>query len=140
MSGALVLGIDPGTRKVGYALVGRDDGAVRSLGIAPFAELPELLAELRLQGGIDAVALGDGTNVGQVRAALEGLAPVTLVDERDTTYRARRLYFEDHPPRGWRRFLPLGLQVPPRPIDDYAAVLIARRFIGQGIDPRGRRT
>jgi hypothetical protein len=53
------------------------------------------------------------------------------VDERETTLRARALYFADHPPRGWRRLIPLGLQLPPRPIDDYAAILIARRFLGE---------
>jgi RNase H-fold protein (predicted Holliday junction resolvase) len=55
--------------------------------------------------------------------------PVTYVDERETTLRARSLYFADHPPRGWRRLIPLGMQMPPRPIDDYAAVLIARRYL-----------
>lgn len=136
----VVLGVDPGTKKVGYALVAEATGEVRTQGIAAFAEFPAQVERLRALGSIAAIALGDGTNVAPVLALLQGLAPVKLVDERDTTYRARRLYFADHPPRGWRRLLPLGMQVPPRPIDDYAAVLIARRYIGQGIDPRGRRT
>jgi hypothetical protein len=55
-----------------------------------------------------------------------------VVDETDTSYRARALYFADHPPRGWRRLVPLGLQLPPRPIDDYAALLIARRYAETG--------
>ena len=55
--------------------------------------------------------------------------PVHLIDERETTLRARALYFADHPPRGWRRLIPLGMQLPPCPIDDYAAVLIGRRFL-----------
>jgi hypothetical protein len=57
--------------------------------------------------------------------------PVHIIDETDTTYRARALYFAEHPPRGWRRLLPLGLQVPPGPIDDYAAMLIARRYLAR---------
>ncbi|HEY9179775.1 MAG TPA: hypothetical protein VIO32_03585, partial [Candidatus Baltobacteraceae bacterium] len=58
--------------------------------------------------------------------------PVHVIDEHNTTYRARALYFADHPPRGWRRLLPLGLQLPPAAIDDYAAMLIARRYIARG--------
>ena len=45
--------------------------------------------------------------------------------------RARELYFREHPPRGWRRLVPTGLQLPPVPVDDYAAILIARRFLAR---------
>ena len=80
-----------------------------------------------------AVALGSGTNAASFRTLLERLGvPVHVVDETDTSYRARALYFADHPPRGWRRLIPLGLQIPPRPIDDYAALLIARRYAQTG--------
>jgi hypothetical protein len=34
-----------------------------------------------------------------------------------------------HPPRGWRRFVPRGMLLPPRPIDDFAALLIAERLL-----------
>ena len=64
---------------------------------------------------------------------LEGLGlPIHLVDEYETSREARGLYFAEHPPRGWRRLVPLGLQLPERPIDDYAAILIARRFLARG--------
>ena len=35
--------------------------------------------------------------------------------------------------RGGRRLLPLGLRTPPGPVDDFAAVILGRRYIaGQG--------
>ncbi|HKM17981.1 MAG TPA: pre-16S rRNA-processing nuclease YqgF, partial [Limnochordia bacterium] len=34
-----------------------------------------------------------------------------------------------HPPRGWRRLLPVSLQTPPVPIDDYVAVILAQRYL-----------
>jgi hypothetical protein len=59
--------------------------------------------------------------------------PIHLVDEYETSRQARGLYFAEHPPAGWRRLIPLGLQLPARPIDDYAAILIARRFLARGV-------
>jgi RNase H-fold protein (predicted Holliday junction resolvase) len=137
VTGGPVLGVDPGTRKVGYAILA-PDGSVLDQGIAPNDGLSARFAALAATYGLAAVALGHGTNVRPVRVALEGLGlPIALVDERETTLRARELYFADHPPRGWRRLIPRSLQLPPRPIDDYAAILIGRRYLGSGSPGRG---
>jgi RNase H-fold protein (predicted Holliday junction resolvase) len=128
-----VLGVDPGTRKVGWALAADEQSAAIALGIEPIETLMERLHPLLEAHPIRAVALGAGTNASALAQELQALrVPVHLIDERDTTYRARALYFADNPPRGWRRWIPLGLQLPPRPIDDYAALLIARRHIALG--------
>lgn len=125
-----VLGIDPGTRKAGYAMVGMD-GSTLDRGVEEITRLSERARALMGEYEVVAIALGAGTNAEVLGGELEalGTVPVHLVDERETTLKARALYFADHPPRGWRRLLPLGMQVPPRPIDDYAAVLIARRYL-----------
>ncbi len=133
--GAAVLGVDPGRIKAGYALVARS-GAVLAAGIEPIERLQERLMVLAARSRVDAIALGRGTNVRAIKASLEGLGlPIHLVDEYETTRDARGLYFAEHPPRGWRRLVPLGLQLPDRPIDDYAAILIARRFLARGATP-----
>lgn len=125
-----VLGIDPGTRKVGWALTPDEQSPPIALGIEPLESLIERVHPLLAEHPIHAVALGAGTNASAIAEQLRPLGvPVHLIDETDTTYRARALYFADNPPRGWRRWIPLGLQLPPRPIDDYAALLIARRHI-----------
>jgi RNase H-fold protein (predicted Holliday junction resolvase) len=134
-----ILGIDPGRAKAGFAVIG-GDGAVLAAGIVAVGELRGRLAGvLSEHPGVTALALGGGTNAAVLARGLAGLGPpVVLVDEFETTRRARELYFRDHPPRGWRRLVPLGLQVPPRPVDDYAAILIARRFLDResGRDPQ----
>ena len=128
-----VLGIDPGTRKVGFALVEDADSPAVARGIEPLDTLLGRLRRLLADHPIRAVALGSGTNASNRARMLEALeVPVHLIDETDTTYRARALYFSEHPPRGWRRLVPIGLQLPPGPIDDYAALLIARRYIALG--------
>ena len=128
----IVLGIDPGTQKAGFAVVaGGPPAATLTQGIEPLSNLSERVKNLVERFSIQAIALGKGTNARAVAQILEGSGlRVHFVDERDTTFLARALYFTENPPRGWRRWLPLGMQLPPRPIDDYAAVLIAQRFLG----------
>ena len=125
-----ILGIDPGTRKAGFAVLSGDASTVFTLGIERVEALLERAKTLVSEHEIAAVALGTGTNAEVLGEQLRSLGiPVHLVDERETTLRARALYFADHPPKGWRRLIPLSFQLPPRPIDDYAAVLIARRHL-----------
>lgn len=126
----MILGIDPGTRKCGYALVATTGRPPEAFGIVETDALPTLVAQLLTRHTIAAIAMGSGTYAQNLCALLAGLGvPVRLVDERDTTLRARARYFADWPPRGWRRLIPRGMLLPPRPIDDYAALLIAERYL-----------
>jgi RNase H-fold protein (predicted Holliday junction resolvase) len=125
-----VLGLDPGTRKCGFAVVTGLGAPPLRLGIVPLAELETGLREVLAATPVDLAALGRGTNAGPVAAVVRGLGlRVELVDEYETTLRARARYFQDHPPRGWRALIPRGMLLPERPIDDYAALLIAERFL-----------
>jgi RNase H-fold protein (predicted Holliday junction resolvase) len=133
----MILGLDPGTRKCGYALLEKLGSAPLVLGIAPVAELSARVAALAAAHPVDIVALGRGTNSAHVASILTALGlPHALVDERETTLRARGRFFLDHPPRGWKRLVPRGMLLPDRPIDDYAALLIAERYLAD--DRAGR--
>ncbi len=130
--GGLVLGIDPGSAKAGYALVDAA-GAVLASGIVPVDELPPAIEVLLASFSVGVLAVGAGTSARSVAAQLINFGiPIEVVDEFETSRRARELYFSEHPPRGWRRLVPVGMLLPPRPIDDYAAILIARRFLTRG--------
>ena len=132
-----VLGIDPGTRKCGYAVLVARDQAPLEIGIVETSRLAETVAALAGRFELGLIALGSGTNAPPVAGLLAGSGlPVRIVDERETTLRARARYFADHPPRGWRRLIPRGMLMPPRPIDDYAALLIAERYL-DGAAPAG---
>ena len=52
-----------------------------------------------------------------------------VVDEYYTTQLARKEYWQARPPKGWRRLLPVSMQVPPEPVDDFVAVLLAQRYL-----------
>jgi RNase H-fold protein (predicted Holliday junction resolvase) len=131
----MLLGVDPGTRKCGYAILERMGAQPSALGIAPLDEFGSRLAMLRATFPIDMVAIGHGTNAAVVSAVVRDAGlPFAIVDERETTLRARARFFADHPPRGWRRIVPRGMLLPDRPVDDYAALLIAERYLS----PAGR--
>jgi RNase H-fold protein (predicted Holliday junction resolvase) len=133
-----ILGIDPGTRKCGYAIVVRAGELPLELGIVPTEDLGERIRDLASRYGLRAIALGGGTHASPVRTVLETLGvPISIVDERETTLLARKRYFAVHPPRGWRRLVPRGMLLPPRPIDDFAAVLIAERLIATELSESG---
>ncbi|MEN3000766.1 MAG: hypothetical protein ABDI19_02860 [Armatimonadota bacterium] len=138
------LAIDPGTQKAGVAIADLPDqplpegqllNTVQVLhrAVVPieelFARLPEWLAQYAPQR----LLLGTGTGSKALLTRLKEQFPQLrweLVEERDTTLQARRLYFHFHPPRGWRRLLPMGLRIPPEPYDDYVALLLILRAAG----------
>lgn len=131
MNAGRVLGIDPGTSKAGYAIL-EPDGKVLAQGIEGLPGLLERLTAVVAEFRPASLAVGRGTNAGRVIKSLAALGlPVHEVDEYETTLFARTLYFKDHPPTGWRRLLPLSLQTPLRPVDDYAAILIALRYLDE---------
>jgi len=124
-----VLGVDPGTAKCGLAVVDAQGECLYRRTVA-LAELVQTLEEGALRALRPRVAaLGDRTGTAAVRVLLvQALpeVPVRTVPEHRTTELARKLYWEYHPPRGWRRLMPRGLLVPPEPLDGYAAELLAR--------------
>lgn len=121
----VVLAIDPGRDKCGVAVC--EPGAVRGRAVIAPSALPDLVREWHRQYGVTEVVVGNRTASQDIVRLLDGVldVPVIAIDEEGTTLRARTRYFDEHPPRGWRRLIPRGLMVPPEPYDDYAAVLLA---------------
>lgn len=127
--GPVVLSVDPGGGKCGVAVCA--PGRVLYRKVVPRHALPAVARDLAHQFGVTAVVVGDATGSWEVRRHLQALGlPVHAVPEAETTLAARELYFHDHPPRGLWRLVPRGLRTPPEPYDDYVAVLLAERFLG----------
>jgi hypothetical protein len=143
------LGIDPGRSKAGWALT---DGTGRLLasGIVAADDVALLLdalcsAEARAQlvpregrwpsspdeQGPE-IIVGDGTGKAAVVDRLQARSlPFIVVDESFTTLRGRDLYWRLHRPRGLLRWLPRGLCLPPRDIDDLAAWALVLHHLGE---------
>lgn len=130
-----VLAIDPGTHKCGMALVHRNaDFHLTRLWseISPTDDVLYKLHEAFAVAPFDMVIIGGGTHsqpiVHLVRQQMPSMA-VLVVDETNTSLAARERYWEFNPRQGWRRFLPSTLQLPPVPVDDYVAYILAERVL-----------
>jgi RNase H-fold protein (predicted Holliday junction resolvase) len=126
-----VLSIDPGRDKCGLAVVDARDG-VLARGVVPTRVVGTLARTWATAHLASVLVVGGGTGLRLVRPALSEIdLPLEIQPEANTTLRARKRYFEEHPPRGLWRLVPLGLQTPPIPVDDYAAVLIAEDYFAR---------
>lgn len=124
-----VLSIDPGRDKCGVAIVSRSGVLFR--GVWETVRLGQCISGLLSQFRIDRVIVGDGTNsdaVGDVVSCILDVEP-EYVDEYLTTMEARKRYFEENPPRGLARLIPISMQVPKVPFDDYVAIILAERYL-----------
>ena len=127
-----VLAIDPGREKCGIAVLAADGGVLVQKIVATTALADEVGALVAVHE--PTIIMGNGTTSAAAKARVERLGcAVTPVDEYRTTDAAKALYWAAHPPRGWRRLVPRGMLVPPVPVDDYAAVLLAQRFLREQI-------
>ena len=123
-----VLAIDPGREKCGVAVLA-SDGRVLVQRVVTTAELDAAVGAF-IRAYEPNVIMGNGTTSADAKKRVEALGvPVTLVDEYRTTDAAKCAYWEAHPPRGWRRLMPRGMLVPPVPVDDFVAVILAQRFL-----------
>lgn len=130
-----VLAIDPGSSKCGMALVRRDVNEQIELlwrSVVPRNAVVPKLHEAYVVSPYQMIIVGGGTQgqpvVHEIRSHLSSMA-ILVVDEQDTTLQARERYWEHHSRRGWRRLLPATLQVPPEPVDDFVAMILAERVL-----------
>lgn len=135
MNEKTVLAIDPGSSKCGMALVRRSAaGGIELLwrSIVPPDKVVPKLHEAYAADPFQMIIVGGGTNsqktVERIREHLSSIA-ILVVDEKDTTMQARERYWVHNPRRGWRRLLPSTLQMPPDPVDDYVALILAERVL-----------
>jgi RNase H-fold protein (predicted Holliday junction resolvase) len=128
-----ILAIDPGTAKIGWALVD-PSGGPQGQGVAYLADWEAELGRLLSGHSIETIVLGDGTNRLNMHRGLERLYPqarIVKVDETASTVAAWQLKrFEE---AGRNPFLVLWFTLRQLfqviPVDDYAARILAQRYL-----------
>ena len=125
----MYMGIDPGRDKCGVAVL-TSSGEIKFQRVVATDELDTVIKNLAAQFKIKSVILGDGTThkAAEKKISAAGLN-FKLVDEKHTTEEARREFWKKNPPRGWRKFLPTSMQVPPEPVDAIVAEILVKRFL-----------
>ncbi len=140
---SLVLGLDPGRDKVGFAFV-KLNGDLIASGIFPANERDKFFAGENLSGyviegkadsillgGVKFIALGNGTNSKNFHEYVKSklTCEIIIVDEKNSTLDARKLYWKIHKPGLFVRILPEKFRVPKRILDDLAAWEISLRAL-----------
>jgi len=125
------LAIDPGRTRCGLVLIS-EEGKVLEQAVLPTKELVEELKRLYLNYQPEKILLGKGTfsrNLrDKIKKQLNGVN-LELRDEKYSTEQAKKRYFVDHPPRGLKKLIPAGMLLPDRPFDDYAALILAEKYL-----------
>ena len=127
----LYLGIDPGRSKTGLALV-NGAGKIVKLYIAESQNIDNEIVEFIKNSCPVHIVLGNGTNSRNIGESVKRVLPdvlVAVVEEAHSTEEARALYWQENPPKGLKKLIPLGMLVPPVPLDAFAAVILVRRFL-----------
>lgn len=125
-----ILAIDPGREKTGIAILNNSD--VLEHKIINSEELVQIIKSLLEKYIIKTIVMGNGTSSKKKYDLLKREfidRDIVLINEYRTTDEARKLYFQENPPKGWKKLIPLGMQVPPVPVDDYAAIVIGRKYL-----------
>lgn len=125
-----ILAIDPGREKTGIAILKNSD--VLEHEIINSEELVQIIKSLLEKYIIKTIVMGNGTSSKKKYDLLKQEfidRDIVLINEYRTTDEARKLYFQENPPKGWKKLIPLGMQVPPVPVDDYAAIVIGRKYL-----------
>lgn len=127
----MIAALDPGRDKCGFAVL-QDDGTVVLQRVIETKELEHEVVAAQAKYPFAHLVEGNGTTSKQARARLKKVLPelaIIVINEYRTTEMAKGEYWKAHPPKGWRRLLPVTMQVPPVPVDDFVAVILGRRYL-----------
>ena len=125
----VILAIDPGSKKCGLAVFSKGQG-VLCHGVFLLADFPGALRSWADEYQPQVIVVGGSTGSQKAARTVREILgrEAVFIDEKYSSERAKKRYFIDHPPRGWRRLLPSGMLYPPEPFDDYAAVVLAEDY------------
>jgi RNase H-fold protein (predicted Holliday junction resolvase) len=127
-----ILGFDPGRDKCGVAVRGNEGQLYYHQVVTADVAIATIL-DLLQQFSFKQIVMGDQTTAKIWQQKLKNHLPVDvsiiLVDERNSSLEARDRYWEMYPPKGLQRFIPQGMRLPPRPVDDIVAILLIERYL-----------
>lgn len=126
----MILGFDPGKDKCGVALMSLE-GKLETHQVILSQDVLNYLQSLCTKYTITLLIIGDQTTCKLWQKELQKQLPqipIKLVNEYNSTNEARERYWKMYPPRGLMRLVPVGMRVPPRPVDDLVAIILIERY------------
>ena len=124
-----LISIDPGKCKCGLVLVDLDLKRVDQAVVLNTEFLPKYVKNLNNYENISKVIIGNGTTSRQNIEKLEFLEKdLIIVEEKNTTFRAKKRYFELFPVRGLKTLLPKEIFIMNKNLDALSALIILEDY------------
>lgn len=127
----MILAIDPGKEKCGLAVLDANGNILEKQIFAPkeiISSIPGYISKY----GIATVVVGQssfGKELEKKLSHLELRANIIFISEKYSTLEARKHYWKENKPKGLLKLIPTSMRVPPTPVDDYAAVILGKRYL-----------
>ena len=132
MKKQLILVIDPGREKSGIAILNSLGESITQTVLLSH-EFTDQLLYLDQKYRPTMWVIGDKNAGREIRELAEKSnqrsVPVILQNEHRSSEEGRLLYWQAKPPSGLKRLIPISFRVPHEPWDDWAAVVIGRRWL-----------
>ena len=123
------ISIDPGKCKCGLVLVDIDKKIVDQAIVLNTEFLPEYVKTLKSVENISKVIIGNGTTSKENIEKLGFIKKdLVIFEERNTTYRAKKRYFELFPIRGLKFLLPKEFFIMNKNLDAVSALIIMEDY------------
>ena len=140
---AKVLSIDPGKSKCGLVLAQINEKKVYEATVLNSEFLEDYIKKLNNVEDISKIIIGDGTTSKETKEKLNFLKKeIITFDEKNTTYRAKKRYFELFPITGLKFLIPREVFILNKNLDAIAALIILEDYfkvkfiLNQNIDPK----
>ena len=124
-----LISIDPGKCKCGLVLADLYQKRVDQAVVLNTAFLPQYLKTLNRSENISKVIIGNGTTSRQNIEKLKFLdKELIVVEEKNTTFRAKKRYFELFPISGLKTLLPKEIFIMNKNLDAVSALIILEDY------------
>ena len=124
-----LISIDPGKCKCGLILVDLQKKKVDQAIVLSTELLPNYVKNLISSENISKVIIGNGTTSRQNIEKLDFIKDdLIIVEEKNTTLRAKKRYFEIFPTRGLKSFLPKEIFIMNKNLDALSALIILEDY------------
>ena len=124
-----LISIDPGKCKCGLVLVDLHKKKVDQAIVLNTDLLPNYVKNLNGSENISKVIIGNGTTSRQNIEKLDFIRnDLIIVEEKNTTLRAKKRYFEIFPNRGLKSFLPKEIFIMNKNLDALSALIILEDY------------
>ena len=125
-----LISIDPGKCKCGLVLVDLNQKTVDQAVVLNTEFLPKYVKNLNSYENISKFLIGNGTTSRQNIEKLDFIKnDLILVEEKNTTFRAKKRYFELYPIRGLKTFLPKEIFIMNKNLDAVSALIILEDYL-----------